>query len=306
MKHLLWVVLVLLVFMACAQPPSQTAVHSSDPDNSAARVDATVVSDEAATAPVLEDTAAPPEQVSVSALDFQSYIMGGPAAQIEANGLHLSLQVSPEPHFLSQLLAVEMALTNLRATTVDIEGRPDASLCGSALAVTLNGEAAQDAFLTSTVIKCPWPGTTPVQPGETLTLDALVPLTASGQVTVTAAVTLCMTSDTNAQSMITCDRGAPDGHGPALALTVAPTVPPERMLALERDGTRVVVTASPAARAGLLARSSVTCSSGQSSSLLWEPVRNGAIALPDCPGTNPAWTVSVGAPGYAIASSTYR
>jgi hypothetical protein len=305
MKHLLWVVLVLLVFMACAQPP-QTAVHSGDFDNSAARVDAIVVSDEAATAPVPADTPASPEQASAPDLNFQSYIMGGPAAQSEANGLHLSLQVSPAPHFFNQLLAVEMALTNLQATTVDVEGRPNASLCGSALAVTLNGEAAQDAFLTSTVIKCPWPGTTPVQPGETLTLDALVPLTASGQVTVTAVVSLCTTSSTNGQPMTTCGRGAPDSQGLALPLAVASTVPPERMLALERDGTRVMVTAPPGAQAELLARVRVRCGVDQSTSLSWEPVPNGGISLPDCSGTNPAWTLSVGAPSYAIAAGTYR
>jgi hypothetical protein len=88
-------------------------------------------------------------------------VPGGPSATATADGLVYSLQISPGPYFLSELVAAEMTLTNGSQTAYDLRGAPQETICDPALWPEVDGGQAPTYTLpTSGRISCPDSGRT--------------------------------------------------------------------------------------------------------------------------------------------------
>jgi hypothetical protein len=219
--------------------------------------------------------------------------------------------VPPGPYFLSELLLVHVSLHNHSGHAIWYDGYPSPVPGKSALFVTVTG-GAQPLF--DLPWHAPFHGPRPplgkLNAGETLSMDFLVPLTASGAVTLTARGRL-LASVVERASVITTTEWHPVPTGwPAVVLHVASQAPSERILHLHRRGTQVMVTAAHGMVPLLLYQDLVTCTGpGQTKTMIgtndWRPLPADGLREPDCPGTQKHWQVMVSAPGFAIASARY-
>jgi hypothetical protein len=154
---------------------------------------------------------------------------------------------------------------------------------------------------------CPF-ATTSLAPGRSLSARVLLPLSASGEVTLTArALFLVMRqgSDGNWYPQGNLDLLA--GQWPAVTLAVAPVAPANHTLTLHTLAQGVTVQAPLGARGHIVYTFDASCDAGGGTEEIggygdWLPAPTGVITLPACPGTNPVWGYYVAAPGYAIAS----
>lgn len=226
-------------------------------------------------------------------------LANGPNAHAEVADLTYSMRVPSGPYFLSELLPVDLTLANHSQTTYTLQGSPHYNACGGALWAGLTGGSRPHYQLPVGVhFGCPLI-TMDFTPGQTITIHDLVPLTASGQITLTAGMHI-YTQGVGGDGPF-ADRW------PALQLTVDSHVPANRTIALIPIGTSVLVVAPPGALAHLVYIYNVACYDEQgpggttSANGAWD---SSALLLnqPGCPGKDPAWSYAVSAPGYAIAS----
>lgn len=238
---------------------------------------------------------------------------GGPTSQVTAGGLVLSLRVAPGPYFLSELLATEMVLANHSQTTYDVGGTPAAvaNNCNQTMSLEVTGGGAPH-FTPGVrgIGYCPFLKST-LKPGQTWTIVQMLPIMASGTITLTAqSGFLQIEKHADGSSYMTEGDGPFAGRWPAIHLSVASTIPAGRRLALHALGSdRVVVTGPLGAITHLYTVYDVTCHSGQSYTeapdFAWGPVTGNVLVRAECPGNDVVWKYSIGAPGYAIASGAY-
>jgi len=220
----------------------------------------------------------------------------GPTARAQANGMEASLHlVTTGPYFLSELLSVDVSLTNHTRMTVELLGRNKADdVCfSSALNAQVTGGGAPTYTLPRLAVACLQPlYVTWLAPGQTLTIHYYLPVTKSGEVTITMGP---MKEPRLASPL--------DGHWPFLRIRVDPQVPSNRMLSLHAQGTQVMIQAPPAARTHLLYRESITCDQyGDGSHADWTPLATTVLSQPACPMAHKHWVYIVSAPGYAIVA----
>lgn len=236
----------------------------------------------------------------------------GPSARTQVNGLEASIHlVTPGPYFLSELLFVEVSLTNHTSRSFMLSGlnKPDSLFCPkSALSARITrGNAPSYTFpLLSYACNDDEPLTNLAR-GQTLTIDHYLPMTRSGEVTITMGGQLMGTMS----ELKEYSGGTPlDGHWPFLRIHVDPKVPPSRMISLHVQGTQIMVQAPQAARAHLLYMESITCGPNtglyvDSSGTNWTPLTTTALSQPACPTTVlRRWDYIVSAPGYPIVSGS--
>lgn len=225
--------------------------------------------------------------------------VNGPAVSASSKGITVSMHIAPNgPYFLSELIAVDISLTNHTPSVVSLpEG------CGPSLWAELTGGGPPTYNLPPTpIMSCPGPiDGPPISPGATVTSHQMLPLTASGHVQLAAGRTMVKTSASVSQ----------DAPSPTIGVTVNPHIPAGRTLSLRREGAVVAVNATAAAREHLFYSYSISCGdpnnggTTETSNYTWESLPGEVISPPGCPGANPQWHVSVSAIGYAIASATY-
>jgi hypothetical protein len=255
-----------------------------------------------------------------AALVFLDPFSGAPAmgplvaAVIRAGGVTMSVRVPPGPYFLSEVLPVDVALSNHSHAPITLGGAAVPDPCGSALGAWLTGGTAPHFVLrVPTTHSCPAfvGGTTTVAPGHTLTIRQWLPLTDSGQLTLTAVAHFLKVSTTPGGQAITTRVNPLGGRWPSLVLTVAPTVPAGRTLTLIKIGPAVTVRVPLRLRSQLRYLYGVSCRDPQgpggtgSGNFGWQPLAGGVAYDPGCPGIDEQWTVAMGLPGYAIATATY-
>jgi hypothetical protein len=235
-----------------------------------------------------------------TAQDEAILLDGGPTAEVAAGGLVLSLRVERGPYFLSELVAVKMTLSNRSLTTYTMQGTPRPNNCAQAVWIFLTGgEDPQYTLPVQGWIHCA-PGTSTLLPGQTWTVETFLPLTASGAVTLTA----------HASFLGSSNDGPFAGRWPAVHLTVAPTIPPGRMIALDKSlPDQVTVTRPQEALAHLFAVYEMRCNDSYgmmiAAQFAWRPINGTILREPDCSGNGRVWTYAIGAPGYAVASGAY-
>ena len=248
--------------------------------------------------------------IGTSLLLFRHQPAGAPAvgpvgtpvtAHTRANGLEMSLQITSGPYFLSELLAVDISLTNHTHTTFTLSGSFGTNLCGSAFDLLLIAENRSHYTLpvNSGLGTCP-PGMVLLKPGQTITGHGYTPVTDSGHVTLTAKTSFLTNVGPNPL----------DGHWPSIQINVAEQVPSDRVVSLQQQGSQVFITAPPAARGHLVAMQTLDCQvvpglgGHETAFYYWKQISTNVLHEPRCPGKTVSWSYAVSAPGYAVASGS--
>jgi hypothetical protein len=242
--------------------------------------------------------------------------VGAPTTvRVEASGLEMSMNITPGPYFLSEVLVADMTLTNHTNTTFMLrEG-----LCFPALRLEQTGGESPHYTL-------PLYGDVVffgcnereglLEPGQTITNQQYELLTSSGQVTLTT--TAKFVKDV-VMKVIKPGFGPVDVHGntpvsnplgrwPSLHIQVASHIPSDRLFSLHLQGSHVLVDAPPAVH--LVYQYIVSCDSHNvtidTGNWSWEPISTRVLRIPgsDCPG-NVRWQYAVSAAGYAVVAGKY-
>jgi hypothetical protein len=229
-----------------------------------------------------------------------------PSAHAEAGGLAVSMRVLVGgPYFLSELLPVDVSLTNHAGKAVSLAGISDtANLCfSSALMVQVTGSGKPSYALPRLAIACTQPFfITNVKTGQTLTIHQYVPLTRSGAVTLTmTAIFLSRAADPLA------------GHWPSVHIQVSAQIPPDRALSLQSQPGQVQITVPAGTKPHLLTMQSITCGSYGGSYGVWATLSTNVLYEPKsfvqnrwqtCRVPHSRWEYIISAPGYAIVSGS--
>lgn len=236
---------------------------------------------------------------------------GGTAATVhaEAEGLEMSLRVTPGPYFLGELLAVDMSLTNTtqtpfhllgQFTSVDIGLSMTESLCrGSIFHASLSGghspsftiPAEQLLEQLKAAVSCPKTGLSDLSPGESLTIRQYVPLESSGQVMLKAEASFAPANSSNAYP--------PPVHSLVFHLNVASQVPTDRTISAQWHGAELRVTIPHVVHphlASIYAESPLV--SSDCTAFWWQSASTDLQRISHCKGKQGAY--AVGAAGYAI------
>ena len=220
----------------------------------------------------------------------------GPVATTQAGGLEASLHVLiGGPYFLSELLPVDVSLTNHTTKTLVLGGtNAPATLCfKSALMVQIMGGGDPSYTLPNLDIACALPAiATEVKPGQTMMIHQYVPLTKSGEIALT-------------MQEPTVD--AFNGHWPTIHMQVSPQIPPGRTLSLQKQPGEIVINAPAGTQPHLLYMQNIDCPPYYGSPETrdgWTPLAGTILREPTCPAPHPHWSYIVSAPGYAIASGS--
>lgn len=248
----------------------------------------------------------------------------------QAGGLEMTMQITPGPYFLSEMLAADLSLTNHSQTTYLLEGTWDnpgipADHCHLPLKmVVTGGDGPRDPGLEhnlAAAISCyGTPGTTQLLPNQTISIPQYLALTSSGHVMLTAQGTFqtpALAQDGVVHIVSTT--GPLDEHWPSLHIVVQAQVPQQRLISLHAQPAQVIIDAPPAARGRLLYLSAYDCVDGNSSQHggggYWIKLPTMMIEKPQCGysvingtptyATFVRWVYVAGAPGYSIVSGTY-
>lgn len=224
-------------------------------------------------------------------------VSAGPTARTQANGLEATMHiVTPGPYFLSELLLVDVSLTNHTKALVTLNGSNKASsLCpDAALTVQMTGKGAPAYAFPLLDVACVQPAyMTHVTSGQTLTIHHYLPVTRNGEVTLTMGPATGYPPS-----------GPLTGHWPSLRIHVNSHVPSDHMISLHAQGAKVMIQAPQAARSHLLYMQSITCDNYRyhSGTGAWTPLATTALSRPPCSTTYNRWDYVVSAPGYPIVS----
>lgn len=221
----------------------------------------------------------------------------GPSAHTQFNGFEASIHlVTPGPYFLSELLLVDVSLTNHTQKSLTLDGRDKtADQCVySAINARLTGKSASSYAFPELDVVCTAVGYfTDLKPDHTLSIRQYLPVTNSGEVTITMATTRYQTSDPL------------NGHWPSLHIHVTPQIPSDHIISLGTQGTRVMIQAPQAVRTHLLYMQSISCDNNVGGgSLSWVPLKTTVLFQPACPTAHKHWKYIVSAPGYPIVSGS--
>lgn len=224
-------------------------------------------------------------------------------AHNEVGGLETTLSITPGPYFLSELMAVDITLTNQSPQRITLGGSPAINSCNGAFSVTITGgqEPHYDVPGQNFMMSCP-PGMSILETKKSLTLHSYVPLTKSGAVTVTLAVRVATATQgpngvTNITGVSTLDR-----HWPTVAILVSPQIPSDRFFSLQAQGSNVLVNAPDAVRPHMVYFYTVNCLHGSGTNDGWDPLKTTVLQEPGCDDSIRHWIYAVSAPGYAIAA----
>lgn len=219
----------------------------------------------------------------------------GIVAQTQFDGLDASMHVLINgPYFLSELLPVDVSLTNHAQHTIVLAGtgRTADQCFASALMVRLTEGSKPSFTFPKLDTFCTLPAfMTQVKPGQTLTISQYVPLTMSKGVTLT---------------MGPANQYATDplkGHWPEIRIQVNTHVDPDRALSLQSQGKQVTIHVPAGLQAHLLFMETITCGTYENGNGgQWTALSTNTLQEPSCPTVPRHWNYIVSAPGYAIVS----
>lgn len=219
----------------------------------------------------------------------------GPVARVQVGGLEASMHVLiGGPYFLSELLPIDVSLTNHTHQPVVLDGvNHTADLCfSSALMVQVTAGGNPSYTFPRLDVACTQPAFfTEVKPGQTITIHQYIPLTRSRAVTLTMGPSTSYRADPL------------NGRWPTVHIQVNPQVPQNRVLSLQSRQRQVVIGIPAGAKAHLLYMQTMSCERYfDSSGSRWTPLATTVLHEPACPTTHPHWEYIVSAPGYPIVS----
>ena len=231
-------------------------------------------------------------------------LVGTPVlAQTEGNGLETTLSITPGPYFLSELLSVDITLTNTSKHSIQLEGGAAINTCNGAFNVMVTGgqEPHYDVPVTPITMSCP---------PSTGALDAKKSLSAHGYIAITRSGKATVAMDARASILTLNSDGTVNYQGsrplaerwPTIAIQVAPQVPSNRFLSLQVQGNTVIVNAPDSVRPSLVYYYTVSCIHGDGTNAGWDTLKVNILHEPYCDDAIRHWDYAVGASGYAVAA----
>jgi hypothetical protein len=225
--------------------------------------------------------------------------------QSQYSGLEASLRITSGPYFLSELLGVQITLTNHSNKSFLLAGfATDINYCDGLFSVNAvgGGEPHYNFPVNIEYMSCPF-AQTQLEAGKILMVQGYVPLTKSGQVTITPeARFLSVAKDTTSHKLITRGNGPLDGHWPVIHINVNAKIPIDRTLSLQQQGSQITIDAPAAIQSHLVYFYSESCVAQLGTNGKWTPVTTQTLQQPECSGANKHWSFAVCAAGYAIAA----
>lgn len=224
----------------------------------------------------------------------------------DAGGFEMTLSLTPGPYFISELVAVQISLTNQTQKTANVGIPFVGSACGYVTGVQVTGEDTPQFVIPIPMDhSCPFfVNSTPIKPGQTLTSVKYLPLTNSGHLTLTAGTQFY--NKVISQSLYSFPKqiASPlDGHWPTMSIDVASKVPANRTISYTRVGPRVFINAPQPVQYLY----SVFCSDYNNDgggtgtgNYGWQALTKNVVGEPGCPGKNVQWAFAFGLPGYGI------
>lgn len=244
--------------------------------------------------------------------DISALVAGGPSASATAGGLTYTFRLSPGPYFLGDFTVAQLTLSNGGTQTYTISGDVTSANFNQALYVAQTGTGPTYTLpLPDAPRSYPAPEAKEFAPGETWTETVYLPITASGDATLTAkALFTTQTPDGNGGEQISYGDGPFAGHLPTLHLSIAPTAPAGRTLTLSTGKqflvgpSTVTVTGPAAALSQLYDVEDTSCPGTVEMPGGWSFLGGTTLKDPGCPGSPEVWAYALAAPGYAIATGT--
>lgn len=225
--------------------------------------------------------------------------------QSQAGGLEASLHITSGPYFLSELLGVQITLTNHSNKSFLLAGfATDINYCDGVFSVTATGggDPHYNFPVDISSMSCP-AAQTQLDAGKTLIEQGYVPLTKSGQVTITSeARFLTATKEKTGGELITTGSNPLDGHWPVIHIKVHAKVPTDRTLSLQQQGSQITINAPASIQSHLVYFYSIACVGELGTNGKWTPVTTQTLQQPECSGASKHWSFGVSAPGYALIS----
>lgn len=207
----------------------------------------------------------------------------------------MTLSITAGPYFLSEMLEVNISLTNLGPNSYYV-GLPFVSnSCGSWSGVVISGGIdPQYTIPVSTDHSCPYfPRTATLGAGQTLMYHGYQPLTSSGKQTLQASTDFFDSSFSANNAGAHFPRqvtSAFEGHWPALQIDVASHAPVGRQLSYKMDGTRAILQVPNGNIVNGLYLYSVSCGDiaantySGTGNYSWANMIGNAVTAPGCDG----------------------
>jgi len=244
----------------------------------------------------------------------------------QAGGLDATVRVTSGPYFLSEMLEVDLSITNHSHDTLDIlplYQQPCAPSFPSELPVMMTGGGRPSdtnlqhnlAAFGSERFRCS-AGLTVEEfpPMQTISFSKDIVLTTSGHITLTAQTRFAKQVPVPGQNNGYRDLDISDplaGHWPSLQINVQAGIPSDRSITGQQKGAQVTIDAPPLARSQLFYETQITCDSGSRGTR--DKLTTMKLQQPDFnnythnnPASRCVWTYAVGAPGYAVFSGSRK
>lgn len=224
--------------------------------------------------------------------------------QITSGGFTMSMSITPGPYFLSELIAVDMSLTNHTQASSQLTGTiPQTDECGQVLQANLTGGSSPHFSIFQQTItyylNCvTFVGQIPLNPGQTFSTRQYIPLINSGQNTLTARLTYPMGPAATYDPF--------KGHALSTRINVVPQIPVDRgVLSVQPQASQVQILEPSSGHLQLVGFSFAICQDAQgkqqeAGSFSWSVLTTPTLDEPLCPGNNMQWIYGAGAAGYAI------
>lgn len=229
-----------------------------------------------------------------------------------AGGLEMSMSLTAGPYFLSEMLAADIALVNKTSSTYYVGLPFTVDPCGYASGIEITGGSKPYSPIPiATDHSCPASGgSEPLKPGQTLTVHSFVPLTSSGEQTLTAETSF---SSRQRADLLPTQISVPlEKHWPSLQINASPTIPPDRQLSFKTRGSQVIAESPAGTPSHLVYLYDVKCQDGShdggetiTGNYGWAPIATNKVSVPGCPGKNVHWRFAFGSPGYGITMGSY-
>lgn len=221
-----------------------------------------------------------------------------------AGGFEMVMRLTDGPYFLSEMLAVDISLTNVSDKAVNLGYPFEGYACGYNSSYDtgvqiVGGSKPAYTLPMPTDHSCPplLRGSIVLKPGRTLSVHRYLPLTLSGQMTLVGKTQFYKPEANNFPEPTASPL---DNHWPSLQITVNPHIPADRTLSLQRTNTQVTVLAPSGAQ--LVYMYTIACTNTGGGNFGWEPISTTTIKPFDdyCRGVQVDWTFAFAVPGYAI------
>lgn len=244
----------------------------------------------------------------------------------QAGGLDATVRVTSGPYFLSEMLEVDLSVTNHTHNTFDVlplYPQPCAPAFPSQLPVMMTGgERPFDTILQhnlaafgTELFRCSdGPGFETFRPMQTISFSKDIVLTSSGHMTLTAQARFAKLVPVPGQKngYQALDNSDPfAGHWPSIQITVRAGIPFDRSITGQQKGAQVTIDAPPLARSQLFYATQITCDSSSgfrrdklTSMKLQTPPFNSYMQ--NNPTNKCVWTYAVGTPGYSVFSGSLK